>query len=163
MENKSSRREFCAHAISFVTIASLIEGCGGGSSSSSSSGSPTSPGGGGSGAATMPTVNGAVSGRTVTVNIDAASPLNPVGSAALVQAGGSSYLVTRIAENSFNALTAICTHEQNLITGFSSGRFVCPAHGSQFSTSGAVANGPAIRALQSFPTQFTNGVLTFTV
>jgi Rieske Fe-S protein len=157
MENKTSRREFCSHAISLVTIASLIEGCGGGGN-----GSPTSPGGG-SNVPQLATINATESFGTVTVNVGSGSPLSTSGSAALVQAGGRSFLVVRIAENSFNALTAVCTHEQNLITGFSSGRFVCPAHGSQFSTSGAVQNGPATRPLQSFPTQFTNGVLTFTV
>jgi cytochrome b6-f complex iron-sulfur subunit len=157
MDTKTSRREFCAHAISFVTIASLIEGCGGGGS-----GSPTGPGGGGN-VPQLSTITATESFGTVTVNVGSGSPLSTSGSAALVQAAGRSYLVIRVAENSFNALTAVCTHEQNLITGFSSGRFVCPAHGSQFSTSGAVQNGPATRPLQSFLTQFTNGVLTFTV
>jgi cytochrome b6-f complex iron-sulfur subunit len=156
MENKASRRQFCAHAISFVTIASVIEGCGGGNSS------PTGPGGGGSNVQQLATINASESFGTITVNIGSGSPLSASGSSALVQAAGRSFLVTRVAENSFTALTAVCTHEQNLITGFSSGRFVCPAHGSQFSTSGAVQNGPATRALQSFQTQFTNGVLTFT-
>jgi Rieske Fe-S protein len=40
---------------------------------------------------------------------------------------------------------------------------VCPCHGSQYTTSGSVANGPATRPLQSFQTTFTNDVLSFTV
>src|SRR5689334_21757568 len=47
---KTSRREFCAHAITFATVASLIEGCGGGS--------PTSPGGGGGNVPQLSTVSG---------------------------------------------------------------------------------------------------------
>ena len=151
---KTSRREFCAHAISFVTVGSLIEGCGSG-------GSPTSPGGGGN-VPQLATINATASGGRVTLTVDGASPLNAVGSAALVQAAGERYLVTRTGQDSFNALTAVCTHEQNIITGFSSGRFVCPAHGSQYSTTGQVQMGPATRPLQPFPTQFTNGVLTIT-
>jgi cytochrome b6-f complex iron-sulfur subunit len=159
MDNpKTSRREFCAHAISFVTIASLVEGCGGKS--------PTSPGGGGGGsnATTLAMINGSVSGRTVSVNIDAASPLASAGSAAFVQSTIGRFLVARTGEQVFTALTAVCTHEQCDVTTFSSSssRFVCPCHGSQYTTSGAVANGPATRPLQSFATTFTNNVLSFT-
>ena len=153
---KASRREFCAHAISFVTVASLIEGCGGGK------GSPTSPGGGGT-AATLATINTIAVGGAITLTIDGASPLASVGSAALVQGGAGSFLVTRTGQESFSALTAICTHEQCDITGFSSGTFVCPCHGSQYNTSGRVQAGPATQALRQFNTQFTNNVLTITV
>ena len=38
--------------------------------------------------------------------------------------------------------------------------YVCPCHGSQYSTSGAVLNGPATQPLRQFATQFTNNVLT---
>ena len=158
MDNpKTSRREFCAHAISLVTVASLIEGCG-------SKGNPGSPGGGGvPNAPALPTVTGTSAGGTVTVSNVGGTPLASVGSAALVQAGNSSFLVARTGENAFNAFSAICTHEQCNITGFQSGVFVCPCHGSQYSTSGQVQQGPATRGLQQFVTLFTNNVLTITV
>lgn len=156
MDNpKTSRREFCAHAISFVTVASLIEGCGGNNN-------PAGPGGGGGTAPSLATVSGTAAGNTVTVNISGTA-LATVGSAALVQAGSDSILVTRTAQESFSAFTAICTHEQCTITGFQSGAFICPCHGSQFNTSGQVQQGPATRALQRFNTQFTNSVLTITL
>ncbi len=157
MDNpKTSRREFCAHAISFVTVASLIEGCGGG-------GNPGGPSGGGSNVPQLSQVNGTTAGNTVSVNVGAAPALANVGSAALVQAGGNSILVTRTGQNEFNAFTAICTHEQCVITGFSSGTFVCPCHGSQYTTSGTVQQGPATQRLRQFTTSFTNNVLTITV
>jgi cytochrome b6-f complex iron-sulfur subunit len=159
MDNpKTSRRDFCAHAISLVTVASLIEGCG-------SKGNPGSPGGGGGvpNVPALPTVTGASAGNTVTVSNVGGTSLASVGSAALVQAGNRSVLVVRTAENSFNAFTAICTHEQCNITGFQSGAFVCPCHGSQYNTSGQVQQGPATQRLQQFQTQFTNNVLTITV
>jgi cytochrome b6-f complex iron-sulfur subunit len=150
---KTSRREFCAHAISLVTVASLIEGCGGG-------GNPNAPGG--SNVPQLTPINGNAAGGTVTVTIDG-TPLSSVGSAALVQSGAGSFLVTRTGQDSFSAFTATCTHEGCLVTGFSSGTFVCPCHGSQYNTSGAVVQGPATQRLQQFTTQFTNNVLTITV
>jgi cytochrome b6-f complex iron-sulfur subunit len=153
---KPSRREFCAHAITFATVTSLLEGCGG---------SPTSPGGGGGGSVPqLSTVSGTASGNTVTVSNVSGTALANAGSAALVQAGGNNILVLQAAQGSFKAFTAVCTHEQNIITGFqNNSTFVCPAHGSQFNTSGAVVQGPATRPLREFPTQFTNNVLTITV
>ena len=138
-------------------MASLIEGCG-------SKGNPGAPGGGGnSNTPALPTVAGTSAGGTVTVSNVSGTSLAGVGSAALVQAGSSSFLVARTAENSFNAFTAICTHEQCIVTGFQSGVFVCPCHGSRYNTSGQVQMGPATQRLQQFATQFTNNVLTITV
>ena len=103
-------------------------------------------------------------GNTVTVSNVSGTALANVGSAALVQAGGNNILVLQAAQGSFKAFTAVCTHEQNIITGFqNNSTFVCPAHGSQFNTSGGVVQGPATRALREFSTQFTNNVLTITV
>jgi cytochrome b6-f complex iron-sulfur subunit len=158
MDNpKTSRREFCAHAISLVTVASLIEGCG-------SKGNPAGPGGGGGGSAPpLATVNASIAGSTVTVNNVSGTSLANVGSAALVQAGNTNILAVRAGQDTINAFTAICTHEQCVITGFQSNTFVCPCHGSQYTTSGAVQQGPASQRLRQFTTQFTNNVLTITV
>lgn len=157
-DSKTTRREFCAHAISLVTVASLVEGCG-------RKGNPAGPGGGGGGGGSAPalsTVAGTASGSTITVNVGGTSLAN-TGGAALVQAGNNNVLVTRTGESSFNAFTAICTHEGCTITGFQSGAFVCPCHGSQFNTTGQVQQGPATQRLRQFTTQFTNNVLTITV
>ena len=109
-------------------------------------------------------INASAAGGTVTVSNVSGTALANVGGAALVQAGGNNILVIQTAQGSFSAFTAVCTHEQNIITGFqSSTTFVCPAHGSQYNTSGSVVQGPATRALQRFNTQFTNNVLTITV
>ena len=149
-----TRREFCTQACqaaSLLAVGAVAAACGG---------SPTSPSGSapqlGSAAATT-------AGRVVSVNIDSAPVLGAVGSAAIVPTSLGTFLVARTAQDSFTALTATCTHEVCTITGFESSRFVCPCHGSQFTTSGTVAQGPAARALQHYATQFANGVLTFTV
>jgi Rieske Fe-S protein len=107
-------------------------------------------------------LNGTVSGGGVTLTVDAASPLASVGGAALVQSSRGSFLVARVSQDGFSAVTATCTHQACTITGFSGSRYVCPCHGSNFDTSGRVLQGPAVNALRQFPTAFANGVLTIT-
>jgi cytochrome b6-f complex iron-sulfur subunit len=98
----------------------------------------------------------------VVVTIDAASPLAAVGSAALVRSPSALVLVAHVGQDSFTALSATCTHQACTITGFGNQTFVCPCHGSQFNTSGAVVNGPAFAPLTRFHTQFTGNTLTIT-
>ncbi|HYM21694.1 MAG TPA: Rieske (2Fe-2S) protein [Vicinamibacterales bacterium] len=151
-----SRRVFCARAgqaISLASLASLLpalQGCGG-----SSTGPSDMP--------QLSTIIASIVGSTVTLTIDAASPLNAVGGAALVQASGQSFLVAQTSAGSFTALTAICTHEGCTVTGFQNSQYVCPCHGSTYSTSGQVLQGPAPQSLRSFATRFANTVLTITV
>jgi cytochrome b6-f complex iron-sulfur subunit len=149
-----TRRDFCTHAchaISFIALGSFIPACGG---------SPTSPSGS---APSLPTIGGTVSSGTVSVNVDANSPLAATGGAALVQSSSGNFLVSRTGQDTFVALTAVCTHESCTITGFESQTYVCPCHGSRFNTSGGVVNGPATRALRTFTTSFTNNVLTISL
>ena len=152
--NTTTRREFCAQAC-YASIAAagvLVSACGG---------NPTSPSGGS--APPLPSVAGAVAGRTVSVTIDSSSPLATVGNAAMVQTSLGNFLLARSAQDSLMALTAVCTHENQTVNGFADGHYVCNVHGSQFSTSGAVLAGPANRALRSYPTTFASGVVSFTV
>lgn len=155
-----SRRDFCVaacHAASALAVGSVLQSCGGG-------GNPAGPSGGGTPAPSLPVVNATTAGGAATVTIDAASPLATVGNAALVRAGSSGdLLVARTAQDTFSALTATCTHEACTINGFRSPNFVCPCHGSQFTTSGQVVNGPATRALRTYPTQFAGTTLTITL
>jgi Rieske Fe-S protein len=148
-----TRREFCAHACQAASllVAGSFAACGG---------SPTSPS---SSAPPLNSVSGTVSGRTISIAVDGTAALAATGSAATVQTSLGTFLVARTGQTSFVALTATCTHEGCTITGFDGSQYVCPCHGSRFSTAGSVVNGPATRALQQFPTQFANGVLTFTV
>jgi cytochrome b6-f complex iron-sulfur subunit len=150
------RRDFCANAwqiASLIALGSLFESCGG---------SPTSPSSGGS-VPLLTTVSGSLANSVVTVAVNTDSPLATVGGAALVQASSSNLLVVRTAQDTFNAMTAICTHEQCTITGFASQTFTCPCHGSQYSTTGSVIKGPATRSLQRFTTAFAANVLTISL
>ena len=147
------RRQFCTHAcqaLSVTTLAALVDACGD---------SPTSP----SNTSTIPTVAGSLNGTQLTVPVDAASPLSAVGGAGFVQTNGRVFLLYRASQDNFSTLTAVCTHEGCSVTGIANQTFVCPCHGSQYSTSGSVVKGPASRPLQTFPTTFANNVVTATV
>ncbi len=148
-----TRRAFCVHvseAAGLAALASVLPGCG----------SPTSPSGS---APPLPALTGGVSGGVLTVTIDPASSVATVGGAALVQSSSAAFLVSRTAPDTFVALTAVCTHEGCTINAFRSPAYVCPCHGSEFSTSGSVLKGPASRVLRQFATQFTGTTLTITL
>lgn len=149
----SSRREFCARtcqAVSLLALGAVIPACGGSSTSPSS-------------APALPSVSGTLVSRTLSITVDAASPLAAVGGAATVTASTGTYLVARTAQNTFTAVTAVCTHEGCAVSGFASGLYVCPCHGAEFSTSGAVVLGPATSPLRQFPTAFAGNVVTISV
>jgi cytochrome b6-f complex iron-sulfur subunit len=146
------RRDFCVRscqAVSLLTLASALEGCGG----------PTAP----SSAPALPTTSGTVVNNALTVAINSSSPLASVGSAALVQSPVGLFLVARTGQTTFTALTATCTHQVCTVTGFANQVYVCPCHGSAFSTSGSVVQGPAAFPLRQFATAFANNVLTISL
>jgi Rieske Fe-S protein len=62
---------------------------------------------------------------------------------------------------SFTAVQVACTHQGTAIA-FNTGqdRFICPLHGSEFSTSGAVLLGPAVIALQEYKIDIAGNTLT---
>ena len=156
---ETSRRTFCTQgclSAAAVALASLSGACGGGGSDS------TTPGGSGSTGSPLASATGNVSGRVVSVPIDG-SPLATVGGAAIVRTSLGNYLVARTGQDTFTALTAVCTHEMNQVTNFTGGQFACTFHGSLYTTSGSVARGPATRPLTSYPTTFAGNTLTFTV
>jgi cytochrome b6-f complex iron-sulfur subunit len=131
----------------------LLPACGGGDD-----GNPTSPTGPANDQP-LATINGSVSGRTVSVSV--AGALATPNSAALVSSSLGSFLVFRNSLTSVTVLTAVCTHEQCTVTLFNGQLYVCPCHGSKYTTAGAVANGPANRALTTFPSTLSGDTLTF--
>jgi len=63
--------------------------------------------------------------------------------------------------SSFTAVQVACTHEGNSINyNTSQGIFICPAHGSEFSTGGNVLLGPAAANLQKYTVSITGATLT---
>lgn len=154
-QDGQTRREFCVQAGQGAALAALgvvLQGCGG-------SGGGSLTGAGGSGSA-LPIINATLSGGVITLTIDAASPLAAVGSAALVQTSSGSVLVAHTGPDTFVAVSSRCTHEACTITRYASQTYICPCHGSQFSTSGRAMSGPATGQLAQFQAQFQSGQLT---
>jgi Rieske Fe-S protein len=58
--------------------------------------------------------------------------------------------VYRFSETEYTALLMRCTHQGAELQVFGD-RLECPAHGSQFSNTGKVENGPADTNLRTFP------------
>lgn len=99
----------------------------------------------------------------VSLTIDLNNEIKNVGESKIA----SGIIVVRLAASnepsSFTAVQSACTHEGFTI-GFSptQGRFVCPNHGSQFSTAGAVQTGPATRPLKKYAIAISGSTLTVT-
>ncbi len=153
-----SRRQLCAGACRAATCAALgilVEACGAGGGSSS----PTAP----SSFAQLPIVDGTVVAGGVSVPIGAGSVLSSVGGVALVQSTRGDFLLAHTGTNAFSALPATCTHQACTITIFSGGVYICPCHGSQFTTSGQVLSGPAFVSLRQLATSVANDTVTIVV
>lgn len=79
----------------------------------------------------------------------------------IVEADGLQYpiVVYRNSETNYNALLLKCTH-QGTVLDVSGDLISCSGHGSEFSTTGEVLNGPAAKELQNFPIQINNQSIT---
>jgi cytochrome b6-f complex iron-sulfur subunit len=97
------------------------------------------------------------------INIDLTNPtyaaLNNVGGSAIVQG-----IIVANTSTGYVALDSVCTH-QGCTIGYSStnNNFPCPCHGSVYSTTGAVINGPATAAVKSYAISKSGNILTITL
>lgn len=87
--------------------------------------------------------------------------------AALKNVGGFAYtgniIVIRSGENAYIALSKICTHEGCTVTyNHANTQLPCPCHGSVFSTTGSVVNGPAQSNLKTYSVKKEGDILTIT-
>ncbi|MBK8549812.1 MAG: Rieske (2Fe-2S) protein [Ignavibacteria bacterium] len=84
----------------------------------------------------------------------------------LANVGGSTVIgktfISRTGESKFLALSMICTHKKCDVDYTGSG-FECPCHGSTYSSTGKVTNGPATKNLKSLKTTYNaeNNTLTY--
>jgi cytochrome b6-f complex iron-sulfur subunit len=98
------------------------------------------------------------------ITLDLTSPANSV----LNTAGGNlitkGIIVANTGNNVFVALDSVCTH-QGCTIGYdlTMNDFPCPCHGSIYSTTGSVINGPATVALKAYPVSKSGNILTISL
>jgi cytochrome b6-f complex iron-sulfur subunit len=138
-----------------LSMAAVCAGCA--FASCGSKGGDPSPSGVVVGGAPSPPATG--SGNLFTV--DLGSQLPDVGDST-IQSG---VILVRIASgntaSSFTAVQVSCTHQGTAIAyNESQHRFICPAHGSEFSDSGSVLVGPATLPLHEYTVSVDMNTLT---
>jgi len=100
-------------------------------------------------------------------NVDFTIDISQSAYQALNTPGGTvikdSIIIARLSDNSIVALSSICTHQGGTVEyQKNNNRFYCPNHGSNFSTSGNVINGPAGSPLKQYTTALTGTSLRVT-
>jgi len=86
------------------------------------------------------------------------------GYVVVATSSGGTYIVIRTSATEAMTLAAVCTHAHCLVGYQASTReIVCPCHGSVYSTSGAVVQGPAIAPLATFAARLDATGVTITV
>jgi len=95
---------------------------------------------------------------TTPLNVNFTLNLNDAANAALNTNGGyvinQGVIVARTTTRTYIAVAAACTHQGYTVAyQGSNNMFHCSAHGSNFSNTGSVINGPASSALQLFKTE----------
>lgn len=66
---------------------------------------------------------------------------------------GGKTIVFRTGDTKFLALSKVCTHKKCEVE-YNGTEFECPCHGSKYSKTGKVLNGPATKNLKSYKTTY---------
>lgn len=92
-------------------------------------------------------------------------PLMPVGRTVAADADDEGLAVTRLSDTSVVAVSRTCTHQGcTVLLPAAPGRSLdCPCHGSRFTTTGAVVNGPAERPLRTYPSRIAGDEVVITL
>lgn len=80
----------------------------------------------------------------------------PVGGGKIL--ASQQIVVTQPSKGDFKAFSAVCTHQQCLVTMVQDGVIICPCHGSEFSIKdGSVVRGPAGSPLPAVQVEADHG------
>lgn len=117
--------------------------------------------GGSKGSNPTPAPSSPAAGSGPVFTADLNSELTAIGQSKM----GSGVILVRLAAgnvaSSFTAVQVACTHEGTAINyNTQQGIFICPLHGSEFNTSGAVLMGPAALPLQKYTVSIAGTTLT---
>jgi len=111
----------------------------------------------------LSTIQGTVANNQVTVSLGSSSPIADKNTRALVKYsnGSGAILVEHNSDDTYKALSGICTHERCVVSDFdgSNSVFVCPCHNSRFDLNGNVVQGPASSKLRTYTTKVENSSL----
>ncbi len=152
---KITRRDFfvkSASAVAIVSTSGII------SSIITSCTSPTGPNGN---YTTLETIQKSVVNNQISIDIPS-SPIANKNTRALVKFNnGNAILVEHKSDDTYKALSGICTHQSCVVSGYDGGssEFVCPCHGSRFNLNGGVVQGPANSSLRVYTTSVENNTL----
>ena len=95
---------------------------------------------------------------TINITTNPYTSLNTAGGFYVDKA--NNIIIARTLTDEFLAVSSLCTHQQVLLDFQpSNNRFYCSGHGSLFSTTGAVLNGPAAAPLKQYKTTRTGNNL----
>jgi len=144
------RKDFI-EKVGLSTASILIFGCMQGCSKSDSA-APTQPTGSSTNNTNKPV------DFTIIITVNPYTSLNTAGGFYVDKT--NNIIIARTLSDEFIAVSSLCTHQQVTIDFEpSNNKFSCSAHGSVFSTTGAVLNGPAASALKQYNTKLTGNSL----
>lgn len=107
---------------------------------------------------------GSITSPTSNKNVDFTLDLTSSQYKSLQTNGGYIYkegiIVAKTINGDYVAVSAICTHAGTYVQYTASNNsFYCPSHGSDFTTSGSVINGPAYIPLKQYKTALSGNSL----
>ncbi len=131
----------------------LVAICAGGCLASCSKSGSGTPGGG----------TGPTSPAGINFTVDLNNEIKNVGETVTKNGVIVVRLATGTAASSFTAVQVACTHQGTAINfSTTQGNFICPNHGSQFTRTGAVINGPATSDLKKYTISISGNTMTVT-
>jgi Rieske Fe-S protein len=153
MTQGSTRRTVLATgAVTLVAAGCGAEGGSGNAESSPSAETSSST----AASAPSPQASPSAAGRVLTRTSDI-----PEGGGTVFAA--QKVVVTQPRKGEFKAFSAICTHQNCLVSRVADGTIHCPCHGSRFRISdGSVAHGPATRPLPAAPIKVEGNSISLT-